>query len=55
VLHVTFGRVLTERGPDGRTLFKDRIMTCLERNEDVHFRNLVTHFRRHTEPFGRVR
>jgi hypothetical protein len=55
VLHVTFGRVLTERGPDGRTLFKDRIMTCLEANEDVHFRNLVTHFRRHTEPFGRNR
>jgi len=54
VLHVTFGRVLTERGPDGKTLFKDRIMTCLEDNEDVHFGNLVTHFRRHTQPFGRI-
>jgi len=54
VLHVTFGRVLTERGEDGRTLFKDRIMNCLEDNEAVHFSNLVTHFRRHTEPFGRV-
>jgi len=54
VLHVTFGRVLTERGSDGKPLFKDRIMTCLGTNEDVHFRNLVTHFRRHTQPFGRV-
>jgi len=54
VLHVTFGRVLTERGADGRPLFKGRIMACLEDNEDVHFGNLVTHFRRHTEPFGRV-
>ncbi len=54
VLHVTFGRVLTERDPDGRTLFKDRIMAVLRENEDVHFGNLVTHFRRHTEPFGRV-
>ena len=54
VLHVTFGRVLTERGPDGKTLFKDQIMTCLEDNEDVHFGNLVKHFGRHTKPFGRI-
>jgi len=53
VLHVTFGRVLTERGPKGKPLFKDRIMACLENNEDVHFGNLVTHFRRHTKDFGR--
>ena len=52
VLHVTFGRVLTERRPEGKSLFKDRIMACLESNEDVHFGNLVTHFRRHTEPFN---
>jgi hypothetical protein len=54
VLHVTFGRVLTERGGDRRTRFKDRIMDCLDRHEDVHFGNLVAHFRRHTQPFGRV-
>ncbi len=54
VLHVTFGRVLTERQPEGRALFKDRIMAVLRENEDVHFDNLVTHFKRHTEPFGRV-
>ena len=54
VLHVTFGRVLTERGPEGKPLFKDRIMTSLDANEGVHFDNLVTHFRRHTLPFGRV-
>jgi len=54
VLHVTFGRVLTERDPDGRALFKDRIMAVLGAHEDVHFGNLVTHFKRHIEPFGRV-
>ncbi len=54
VLHVTFGRVLTERGPDGKTLFKDRVMACLNDNEEVHFGNLVTHFGRHTQPFGRI-
>ncbi|MEE4270606.1 MAG: tagaturonate epimerase family protein [Thermoanaerobaculales bacterium] len=54
ILHVTFGRVLTERDEDGRTRFKDRILTCLDGNETVHFGNLVKHFRRHTKPFGRV-
>jgi hypothetical protein len=54
VLHVTFGRVLTERNPDDRTRFKDRIMAVLREHEDVHFGNLVTHFKRHTQPFGRV-
>lgn len=54
VLHVTFGRVLTERESDGKTLFKDRIMASLETNETHHYGNLVTHFRRHTQPFGRV-
>jgi len=54
VLHVTFGRVLTERGPGGKSLFKDRIMACLEDNEEIHFGNLVVHFKRHTQPFGRI-
>jgi hypothetical protein len=36
VLHVTFGRVLTDRTRGGRPLFKDRIMSCLRRNEETH-------------------
>jgi hypothetical protein len=53
VLHVTFGRVLTERKEDGRTRFKDRLLTSLESNEETHYGNLVKHFKRHTKPFGR--
>jgi len=53
VLHVTFGRVLSETGSDGRFRFKDRILACIEANEGVHEGNLVSHFRRHLMPFGR--
>jgi hypothetical protein len=52
VLHVTFGRVLTEREADGRSRFKHRILTCLDDHEEVHEHHLVRHFRRHAEPFG---
>jgi hypothetical protein len=51
VLHVTFGRVLTDRTRGGRRLFKDRIMSCLRRNEETHDRFVEAHFRRHLEPF----
>jgi hypothetical protein len=52
VLHVTFGRVLTERDVDGCYLFKDRLLAALEKHETAHYENLVTHFRRHTAPFS---
>ena len=52
VLHVTFGRVLTERDADGRYLFKERLLAALGDHESAHFENLVAHFRRHTAPFG---
>ena len=52
VLHVTFGRVLTEKNSDGSYLFKDRLLAALEEHEAKHFANLVTHFRRHTAPFA---
>ena len=51
VLHVTFGRVLTERDPDGEYLFKKRLLAALEEHEAAHYGNLVAHFRRHTAPF----
>jgi hypothetical protein len=54
VLHVTFGRVLTEKGDDGQYLFKDRLLAALAEHETVHYENLVAHFRRHTAPFGVV-
>jgi hypothetical protein len=52
VLHVTFGRVLTDRADDGRYLFKERLLKSLSTHEDEHFKNLEAHFRRHTAPFG---
>jgi hypothetical protein len=52
VLHVTFGRVLTEKQDDGGYLFKGRLMAVLEKNEAAHYENLVAHFRRHAAPFG---
>jgi len=51
VLHVTFGRVLTEKGSDGLYLFKDRLLAALAEHEQAHYGNLVAHFRRHTAPF----
>ena len=52
VLHVTFGRVLTEKDGDGGFLFKDRLLAALDSHEATHYENLVAHFRRHTAPFG---
>jgi len=52
VLHVTFGRVLTEKDGAETYLFKKRLLAALETHEEIHYKNLVTHFRRHTAPFG---
>jgi tagaturonate epimerase len=51
VLHVTFGKVLTEKKADGSYLFKDKILDCLKRNEELHYSLLEKHFIRHLEPF----
>jgi hypothetical protein len=52
VLHVTFGRVLTEKNSDGNYVFKERLLAALGEHEAAHYENLVAHFRRHTAPFG---
>lgn len=52
VLHVTFGRVLTDQQADGSFLFKERLLHCLNENEAGHYQNLVTHFQRHLQPFA---
>jgi hypothetical protein len=52
VLHVTFGRVLTEREGDGRSRFKSRILSCLDDHEEIHENHLERHFSRHVEPFA---
>jgi hypothetical protein len=53
VLHVTFGRVLTEKTAGTEYLFKKRILGALDQHESAHFDNLVAHFKRHTAPFGK--
>jgi tagaturonate epimerase len=51
ILHVTFGKTLSDRKPDGSYLFKERIVDCLKRNEELHYQVLEKHFRKHLEPF----
>ncbi len=49
VLHVTFGIVLTIK-ENGNYVFRNRILNCLEQNEEAHFKNIIKHFARHLEP-----
>ena len=50
-LHVTYGRVLTEKNGKSEYVFRKRIYDCLERNEDLHYEVLVKHFHKHLAPF----
>lgn len=52
ILHVTFGRILTDTDKKGNYIFKDRIMDCLKKNEETHYELLVKHFHNHLEPFN---
>ena len=52
ILHVTFGSVLTARGPNDNLIFYDRIMATLEANRDDYFTDLEKHFVRHLQPFS---
>ncbi len=50
-LHVTYGRVLTEKNDRSEYIFRSRIYSCLERNEDLHYQVLIRHFHKHLAPF----
>lgn len=50
-LHVTYGRVLTEKDAGGSYLFREKIYKCLIENEDLHYEVLIKHFKRHMDPF----
>lgn len=50
-LHVTYGRVLTEKNKDGQFLFREKIYKCLIENEELHYEVLIKHFKRHMGPF----
>lgn len=50
VLHVTFGKVLTDKNDSGY-LFKEKIIDCLKENEATHYEFLINHFHNHIKPF----
>lgn len=51
VLHVTFGRILTDKDNKGKYIFKDRLIGCLVQNETTHYDLIIKHFRKHLNPF----
>jgi hypothetical protein len=51
ILHVTFGKVLTDRDGSNKYIFRDELYKCLEENEDLYDEYLFRHFRRHLAPF----
>jgi hypothetical protein len=51
ILHVTFGSVLKEIGPDGSLRFKDRLFGLLHASPEAYAANLERHFVKHLQPF----
>jgi hypothetical protein len=51
VLHVTFGRVFTDKDQAGNYMFKEKILQCLIENEATHYDFLIKHFKKHLQPF----
>jgi hypothetical protein len=47
VLHVAYGDVLCAELPDGQSRYRDRLLQNLDEGEEVHFRCLEAHFKRH--------
>ena len=54
VLHVTFGRILTDKNDDGTFIFKQKLLDCLKQHEDTHYELLINHFKKHLDPFNRI-
>jgi hypothetical protein len=52
ILHVTFGKVLSDKDSKGNYIFKDRIIQCLKENEELHYKLLIEHFHKHLQPFN---
>ena len=50
ILHVAYGKVLTEKKSDNKYMFRDEIYKCLNENEDTHYDYLIAHFNRHLNP-----
>ena len=52
ILHVTFGRVLTDKNEKSEYIFKGKLINCLKENEEIHYDYIIKHFHRHLEPFN---
>jgi hypothetical protein len=51
ILHVCFGRVLTDKDSSGNLIFKERLVECLKEFEETHYEILINHFNKHLKPF----
>jgi len=51
VLHVTYGSVLTAKDESGASRFRERLLTVLKRNPEVHAAAVQKHLERHVQPF----
>lgn len=52
LLHVTFGSVLTTKDDSGGYRFRDRLLSALNSNEEVHYQVLARHLGKHVTPFA---
>lgn len=53
VLHVAYGRVLTEKDASGNYTFREKLYKCLDENENLYYDFLIKHFHRHMDPFNK--
>ena len=51
ILHVAYGRILTDKTEGGEYLFKNRIYECLNNNEELYYKFLIDHFHKHLDAF----
>ncbi|UCH65609.1 MAG: hypothetical protein JSW63_00305, partial [Ignavibacterium sp.] len=52
ILHVTYGRILTDKNEQGSYKFKDELLNCVNANEETHYKLILDHFRKHLENFN---
>jgi tagaturonate epimerase len=55
LLHVTYGSVLTDTGPDGSYRFRQELLDTLADHEEEHYAILAGHIGKHVRPFGQGR
>jgi len=51
ILHVTYGRILTDKNTNGEYIFKEKLFNSLINNQDLYDEYLRKHFIKHLLPF----